>query len=77
MSHVTYTMKGNVRRDNFGRFIVDPCSSDNDHLINSVAKPGDDRARCRRLVEEAFENLEGLNGTVTITVDFKAEGEED
>lgn len=69
--------EGNIRKDHFGRIIIDTCVSDVDHLQHAVAKPGDDRARCRQLVEELFNDLEGLKGEVTVTIDFKAEGEED
>jgi hypothetical protein len=64
---------GNVRKDNFGRIVVDSCESDVDHHLNSVAKPGDDRARCRRLVEEAFAGYVGRRGKMVIAITFEDE----
>ena len=71
----THVFEGNVRRDYFGRFVIDTCVSDDDHLLNAQPKPGDDRARCRRLLDESFESLEGLKGRVVVTVEFQAEEE--
>jgi hypothetical protein len=62
---------GNIRRDHFGRFVVDPCPSDRDHIRDAVAKPGDDRARCRNLVEESLFAFEGKRGTLHVTIELE------
>ena len=70
---VTHTFQGNVRRDPFGRIVVDECPSDKAHLRDSVALPGDDRARCRRLVESVLEEHIGQKGKLSISVVFQPE----
>lgn len=64
---------GNIRRDNFGRIVVDLCSSDLKHLRDSKTDPIHNRPMCRRLIEEAFEPFVGRSGRLTLTVAFDEE----
>jgi len=57
-----------VRRDQFGRIVLDTCKSDEDHLKFSTAKEGDDRARCRMLVEEYFDKMVDKEGLFTMDI---------
>jgi hypothetical protein len=69
----TYTFHGNIRRDPFGRVVVDTCPSDGDHLRDSRAIPPDDRARCRTLVENVFQEHIDKRGKLLVTVSFEPE----
>lgn len=71
-----FTVSGNIRKDHFGRIVVDSCESDLDHNVNAVPKPGDDRARCRSLVEEAFADFIGKRGTMVVSILFQEEAVE-
>ena len=64
------TLGGNIRRDHFGRFVVDNCPSDEEHLRSSQTNPETNKPICRNLVEEAFSHLEGKTGTLKITLVF-------
>lgn len=67
---------GNIRRDQFGRTVVDTCASDGNHLRKDGPLPeGDDRHRCRRLVEEMFTEFEGKRGTLLVRVELIEDGD--
>ncbi len=60
-----------VRRDVFGRIVLDECESDSAHLRFAEAPPGDDRPRCRQLLEELFADLVGRHGTLSVDIFFE------
>lgn len=67
---------GNIRRDLFGRIVVDTCESDGAHLRKDGPLPaGDDRHRCRRLIEETFTEFEGRSGTLVVRVELVEDGD--
>jgi len=70
-------LSGNIRKDHFGRIVVDGCDSDLNHLQNATAKPGEDRAKCRNLLEQYFEKYIGLKGRLSIEISFRPEIPED
>jgi hypothetical protein len=43
---------GYIRKDKFGRIILDECPSDEHHLKYAQAKEGDDRACCRIVLDD-------------------------
>ncbi len=63
----------NIRRDCFGRIVLDTCDSDGEHLRFAEPLPGDDRPRCRELLEEMFAPLIGRRGTLFVSVVFADE----
>lgn len=64
-----FIFNGNIRKDHFGRIVVDTCESDNAHLRkDGPLPPGDDRWRCRNLVEEALEHVVGKKGKLVVSV---------
>ncbi len=63
----------NIRRDCFGRIVMDTCDSDGEHLRFAEPLPGDDRPRCRELLEEMFAPLIGRRGTLFVSVVFADE----
>lgn len=67
------TYEGNITKDHFGRIIIDPCPSFEHHIRYAVTKPGDDRARCRVLLEDLFAPFEGKKGKLHIVVSFEQE----
>jgi len=66
-----FSVTGNVRKDHFGRIVVDTCSSDPDHLRESRTDPARNRPLCRKLVEDAFEGFLGKTGTLVMTISLK------
>lgn len=70
-----YNFPGNVRKDRFGRIVVDLCGSDGEHLTRDLtAEEQADRQKCRYLVEQAFEEFVGKKGTLMVEVTFREEG---
>jgi hypothetical protein len=64
-----FIFNGNVRKDDFGRIVVDTCESDGAHLRKDGPLPeGDDRWRCRNLVEQAFDHVVGKKGKLVVSV---------
>ena len=62
---------GNVRRNHLGQIVIDTCESDGAHLRREGPLPeGWDRWRCRRLVEDAFQDMVGKRGTLVLRVEF-------
>lgn len=68
-----FTVTGNIRKDHFGRIVVDSCPSDPDHLRDSKTDPDQNRPLCRKIVEEAFEGFLGKSGTLVMTISLKEE----
>ena len=67
-------LAGHFRKDQFGRIVIDQCASDEEHLRNSVAPPGVDRAKCRVLLEDLFRDLIGKTGLMFIdNIEFEEE----
>ena len=63
--HLAY-LTGHFRRDNLGRIVIDQCISDEEHLKNGITYEGDDRARCRIVLDDLFERLVGKTGRLFI-----------
>jgi hypothetical protein len=68
-----FTGTGNIRKDHFGRIVIDNCPSDSEHLCDSKTDPVQNRPLCRKLVEEAFEGFLGKTGTLVLTISLKEE----
>lgn len=69
-----FSVTGNIRKDGFGRIVVDNCPSDPDHLCESKTDPVQNRPLCRKLVEEAFESFLGKKGTLVMTISLREDG---
>jgi hypothetical protein len=65
-----FVLTGHFRRDPFGRTVVDSCISDDEHLRNAITEPGNDRARCRMLLEDLFKGLDGKQGRLDLTISW-------
>ena len=59
-------LTGYFRKDAFGRIVVDQCPSDEEHLRSGITYAGDDRAKCRVLLEDLFEKVVGKTGRLYI-----------
>ena len=69
--------RGYIRKDYFGRIVIDTCKSDEDHLRNSKAKPGYQRAGCRVLVEDNFNEFVGMKGFMKVTIEVTRDPDEE
>ena len=68
-----FTATGNIRKDHFGRIVIDTCRSDLDHNKTSKTDRVQNRPLCRGLVEEAFDGFLGKKGTLTLTISLREE----
>lgn len=64
----------NVRRDNFGRIVLDECTSDGEHLrddgkFDEFNESG--RQQCRQLLEESFAAFVGKRGHLRVKIEFE------
>lgn len=50
---VTKTLTGYVRRDGYGRLLIDACATDLEHLVKE-AQVGEERRTCRKYIEDLF-----------------------
>lgn len=66
-----YAVSGNIRRDVFGRIVIDECESDSQHLTRPLKPTETERQLCRHLIEEAFQDLVGKKGTLVLNITFK------
>lgn len=58
-----------VRQDSFGRIVLDECESDLEHL-QAPAVAGEERQKCRHLLEDEFRSLVGRKGALFLTAVF-------
>jgi hypothetical protein len=61
--HLVY-LQGHIRKDYFGRIVVDQCISDEEHLKNGITYEGEDRVGCRVILDDLFERLVGKTGRI-------------
>ena len=66
-----FTFTGNIRKDHFGRIVVDTCPSDPSHLVDGVTDPVERRALCRKLIDDAFSDFLGKSGTLVLTISLR------
>lgn len=70
-----FAVQGYIRNDRFGRIVIDTCKSDQEHLRNAEAPPGEDKPKCRVLLEEYFH--EYVNERYRLSIDISARPLED
>jgi hypothetical protein len=59
---------GNIRKDHFGRIVIDTCESDESHLVHAPTDPVRNRPICRHLLEDSFAEFIGQRGRLVVSV---------
>lgn len=58
---------GHIGKDLFGRIYIDRCPDDATHMAAPL-KEGEQRRMCRWYIEDVFEEMVGLEGTLKVQV---------
>lgn len=77
-----FAITGWIRKDDFGRVVIDECPSDPTHLAHSPTDPETNKPSCRYLIDELFSRERTLDdgvvdsrmmnrkGSLIVTVQF-------